>query len=141
MSTKFTMQDLKDKGYIETDGRWLRVKPKAVRQNAATGKKSSKYRNKRVQDENGVRFDSMKELSRWNTLKLLERSGAISDLKRQVSFELNEGGSFPYKYVADFAYWAGDQFIVDDCKGFKTREYLKKRKLMLKIHGITILET
>jgi hypothetical protein len=31
--------------------------------------------------------------------------------------------------------------VVEDCKGYKTKEYLKKKKLMLKIHNIKILET
>lgn len=39
-------------------------------------------------------FDSKKERERWNELRLLERAGAISDLKRQVTIEL-----IPSQYI------------------------------------------
>jgi hypothetical protein len=60
----------------------------------------------------------------------------------QVPYELNEGGTFSYKYVADFVYTdthTGDT-IIEDVKGFRTREYLKKKKLMKKVYEIDIVE-
>ena len=50
-------------------------------------KKSSKYGNKKI-EYNGEVFDSKKEYKRWCELKLLERAGKISDLKRQVKYVL-----------------------------------------------------
>ena len=47
----------------------------------------NKYRNKKVTID-GEAFDSKREARRYQELKLLERCGAISDLKRQVTYEL-----------------------------------------------------
>lgn len=98
----------------------------------------SKYGNRRVKDDLGNWFDSVKELERWKVLQLLYMKGAITELRRQVSYELNEGGTFSYKYKADFTYFENGVFIVEDVKGFATNVFKKKSKLMLKVHGITI---
>jgi hypothetical protein len=92
-------------------------------------------------------------------LKLLERSGKISDLQRQVKFVLipaqyepdtigPKGGVKRGKlleretsYVADFVYIEGGKQVVEDTKGFRTADYIIKRKLMLLFHGIRIKET
>jgi hypothetical protein len=60
-----------------------------------------------------------------------------------VPFELNEGGTHSYKYVADFVYLDArtGQKIVEDTKGHRTREYIKKRRLMKKVWGIEITES
>jgi hypothetical protein len=46
------------------------------------------------------------------------------------------------RYVADFVYIDNDtgRMVVEDTKGFRTPDYIIKRKLMLKVHGITIKE-
>lgn len=46
-----------------------------------------KYRNKKVEVD-GILFDSKKEANRYMELKLLEKAGEITDLKRQVRYEL-----------------------------------------------------
>ncbi len=98
------------------------------------------------------KYDSKKEKQRADLLKILEKQGKITDLKEQSRFELipsqyetvngkriclERGCS----YVADFTYY-NDQgnFIVEDSKGFKTKDYIIKRKLMLSVHGIKIKE-
>jgi len=44
-------------------------------------------------------------------------------------------------YVADFVYMNKDgQKVVEDTKGYKTKDYIIKRKLMLMFHGIRIRE-
>ena len=88
-------------------------------------------------------FDSIKEANRYKELLILLKAGEIGHLELQVPFELNEGGTHSYKYVADFVYLDArtGQKIVEDTKGHRTREYLKKRRLMKKVHGINILET
>ena len=43
-------------------------------------------------------------------------------------------------YVADFVYTENGKRIVEDTKGFKTKDYIIKRKLMLHVHGIRIKE-
>lgn len=44
------------------------------------------------------------------------------------------------KYKADFFYKMNGKQIVEDTKGFKTKDYIIKRKLMLLVHGIRIKE-
>lgn len=91
---------------------------------------------------NGITFDSRKEAKRYKELLLLLKAGEIGLLELQVPYQLNEGGTHSLKYIADFVYVRKDGTkVVEDCKGFRTREYIKKRKLMLKIHNIKIYET
>lgn len=119
----------------------------------------NKYRNKKIQ-VNGETFDSMKELRRWRDLKLLEKAGEITELRRQVPFELLPNQREPDKigprggikkgriierkavYVADFVYKdrAGRE-VIEDCKGMRTKDYILKRKLLLFRFGIRIMET
>ena len=72
--------------------------------------KENKYHNKKVEMD-GITFDSKKEYSRWLHLKALVTMGVISDLQRQVTFELqpkftnNKGQHIrAINYVADFTY-------------------------------------
>jgi Protein of unknown function (DUF1064) len=45
------------------------------------------------------------------------------------------------KYIADFVYTEKGNQVVEDAKGFKTREYMRKRSIMLKLFDIAIRET
>jgi hypothetical protein len=87
------------------------------------------------------RFDSKMEYQRYLILKLMQRAGEISDLQRQVRYELAAGGINICTYVADFVYKNKDATVVEDSKGFITPEYRLKRRLMKDILGIEILET
>ena len=119
----------------------------------------NKYHN-RNHSAGGEVFDSTKEFRRWQELKLLEKAGEISELRRQVPFELlpvqrepdkigPRGGRKPGRviereavYIADFVYKdAEGREVVEDCKGMQTRDYLLKRKLMLFRFGIRIMES
>ena len=109
-------------------------------------RKPTKYGNRKV-NLNGEKFDSAKEARRYGELVLLERAGQISDLKRQVRFELiptqYENGKCVERavhYVADFVYKENWKEIVEDTKGVRTKDYIIKRKLMLYVHGIRIKE-
>lgn len=93
---------------------------------------------------------SIKEHDRAGQLRLLQRAGQISNLREQVEFLLipaqrNSAGYMEraVKYRADFVYTDNRSglTVVEDTKGFRTPDYIIKRKLMLFIHGITILET
>lgn len=105
-------------------------------------KKKSKYRNTKTEVD-GIVFDSKKEANRYKELKLLMKAGHIGLFERQKRYELNEGGTHSLAYIADFVYFdvATGKTIVEDTKGFKTKEYLKKKRLMKKIHGIIIFES
>lgn len=87
-----------------------------------------------------IRFDSKREARYYSHLLLLERAGAINNLQRQVSYELqpafvaNDGSKVrAIKYIADFTYTetATGRNIIVDCKGYRTKEYLLKKKLLL----------
>lgn len=108
--------------------------------------KMNKYHNKKI----GT-FDSRKELNRFHQLQLLQRAGEITNLQRQVAFELlpsqkgADGKTIerPVKYIADFTYNdKNGKLIVEDVKSpiTRTAEYVIKRKLMLFIHNIRINE-
>ena len=103
----------------------------------------SKYGNRKMKAPDGQVFDSVKEFNRWGCLRLLERAGKISDLKRQVKFELipKQDSERAVHYVADFTYYENGKLVVEDTKGFKTDAYKLKRKLMLWVHHIKIKET
>ena len=103
----------------------------------------NKYGARKLTAPDGQKFDSVKEFHRWGCLRLLERAGKITDLKRQVSFELipKQDGERACTYVADFTYYENGQYVVEDCKGFKTDVYRIKKKLMKWVHGISIKET
>ena len=103
----------------------------------------NKYGARKLTAPDGQKFDSVKEYHRWGCLRLLERAGKITDLKRQVTFELipKQDGERACTYVADFTYYENGQYVVEDCKGFKTDVYRLKKKLLLWTHGIRIKET
>lgn len=49
----------------------------------------NKFGAKKIKDPaTGYEFDSKKEFYRWCELRIMERAGKISDLQRQVKFEL-----------------------------------------------------
>ena len=121
--------------------------------------KGNKYGNRKIAFD-GQTFDSKKEMRHYTELLLLEKAGKIKDLQRQVRFQLipaqrepdiigPKGGVKPGKlierevsYVADFVYidLQTGQRVVVDTKGFRTKEYTIKRKMMLYFHGIRIKE-
>ena len=107
----------------------------------------SKYGAKKVTID-GITFDSRKEANRWLELSSLERVGKVSNLQRQVKFELLPSQRVNGKvveravnYMADFVYEENGQKVVEDTKGFKTPEYIIKRKLMLWVHQIQVKES
>lgn len=111
----------------------------------------SKYHSKKITVD-GITYDSKKEYLRHRELLLLEKAGAISELERQVKFELlpsqrvnGKVAERAVNYIADFTYYdlkapSGQIYVVEDTKGFKTKDYILKRKMMLYFHGIRIKE-
>lgn len=101
----------------------------------------SKYHAKKTVVD-GMTFDSRHEADRWVELKILQRAGVISQLKRQVRFDLVPplSGERGVSYYADFTYLQNGKLVVEDAKGYKTPEYIIKRKLMLWIRHIKIRE-
>lgn len=124
----------------------------------------SKYYSIKTRALDGTVFDSLKEARRWDELLLLQRAGKITDLQRQVKYELIPDQYQTYErygkkgqrlkdgarclerkveYVADFVYTIAEtgENVVEDSKGMRTKDYIIKRKLMLAVHGIRIKET
>lgn len=95
-----------------------------------------KYHSKKTIVDN-IKFDSKKEATRYQELKLLERAGKIKDLKLQQEYELIpkfKKNNKTYRktiYKADFSYFdiEANKYIVEDVKGFKTDVYKLKKKL------------
>ncbi len=126
--------------------------------------------NARKVEYDGFTFGSKKEAVRWAELKLEEKAGRITDLQRQVPFELFPAyykevptGEFykrgekkgqpktkkvciekAAKYVADFVYTKKGELVVEDTKGCKKgityNYFVLKRKAMLNIWGIEVHE-
>ena len=109
-----------------------REKVSGVKKNFTTAKES-KYHAKKVEIE-GVQFDSKKEAQLWVRLQNLQRMGIISELQRQVRFELvpKQKDERAVHYVADYVFKEGDKLVVADCKSSMTKKlpsYIIKRKL------------
>lgn len=120
----------------------------------------SKYQNKKTEVD-GLVFDSKKEAKYYLVLKQRLNDGEIENLRMQVPYELvpavwkTEVKHLKTKdkevrkqvqravhYVADFVYTdvhTGNEVVVDT-KGFRTKEYILKRKMMLAFKGISIVE-
>lgn len=122
----------------------------------------NKYYNKKTYTSDGIKHDSQKEATRWAELNLLQRAGEISNLQRQVEFELipnqyevvervSKTGK-PLKpetklierkvsYIADFVYTdKNGNRVVEDTKSeiTQTPVFVVKRKLMLFVYGIKV---
>lgn len=123
------------------------------------GRYGSKYGNQKITIDN-ITFDSTGEGLRYKELKLLAKTGQITDLQLQKKFiivpEIREpdtvgprGGVKKGKliqsaayYIADFVYYdKNGKLVVEDFKGFKTDLYKLKKKLMKYIYNIDIKET
>lgn len=124
-----------------------------------------RYYHIRTATSDGAVHDSRKEANRWCELTLLERAGKISNLQRQVPFELipaqyesferygkngkrlKDGKRCIEKsvvYIADFVYNEGGKKVVEDVKSKATKKkesYIIKRKLLLWVYGIKLRET
>lgn len=96
--------------------------------------RKNKY-NSRKTVVDGITFDSKKEAVRWAELKLMERAGFVSDLKRQVRFQIcpKTGKERARHYIADFTYTERGKKVIEDVKSPATRKdkvYSLKRALV-----------
>lgn len=117
-----------------------------------------KYRAKRTTVD-GITFASKKEATRYQELRLWEKSGGIRNLRLQPRFVLSvDNALYPENdqgrmielgsYVGDFAYEECDHAnghrgwkdVVEDVKGFRTPLYCWKKKHVEAQFGITIRE-
>jgi Protein of unknown function (DUF1064) len=157
-----TEDDLKALGYVIRNGRATRaakgVMPTAWNSHrsgvsadgggSASATTRSKYRSK-VCYVGDLRFQSLHEAECWLTLQILERAGKITNLNRQVPFELHcgraDGVRLPTAtYYADFVWHDLDGARhVADAKSAITRMkevYRLKKRWMLDEYGISVEE-
>lgn len=111
-------------------------------------KRKNKYNNQKIDD-----FDSLLEKKFYDELLLLQTAKdddiRVVRIQRQVKYELipaqyDENGKLIEKscsYIADFVVTrASGKVDVFDVKGVRTSTYILKRKLMLFLKGIQIIE-
>ena len=128
---------------------------------APRGEKKSKYNNKKVVYQ-GISFDSKKEMERYMYLLGAQKNGVITDLQRQVKFELIPAVREEYiehlktkdkvktrtlqlaiTYTCDFSYKKDGELVIEDVKAspkMLPKEYILKKKLLFAIHRISIKE-
>jgi hypothetical protein len=115
----------------------------------AVPKRRGKYNNEPTY-VGTIKFDSKREAARYQELRRMEHAGVIRDLQLQVPFVLAEAADLgekrktrAKKYVADFVYVevATGKKIVEDCKGFQTREYRLKKHWVADKYGVVIQES
>lgn len=111
-------------------------------------KRPNKYGAKKADCQYGHRHDSIREAKRCNELHLLLRAGEIERLEFQPQywFEINgrqikhdNGRRVGFK--PDFRYWdrhSGKQ-IVEDAKGFTTRDYPLRAAIFRALHPELVL--
>jgi len=140
--TKFTFKDLQKSKCAPLNEHIIASIPEQI-------KKKDKYNTQRVEvigiDDKIYKL-SKKEAKRYYQLKQLLDIGVISKLRQQVKYALLSHEKITRKngglsYIADFVYIRDGVEIVEDCKGFRTKEYKRKKLLMKEIHSIIILET
>lgn len=109
----------------------------------------SKYRNKPCQ-VGAEKYRSQRERDRHQALLMMQRTGRIADLKREVPYELAPGVKIigekrkrpAVRYVADFLYrdMRTGSLVIEDAKGVQTPLYRLKKHLMKTVHGIDVVE-
>jgi hypothetical protein len=97
----------------------------------------------------GLKFDSAREAKRWQELKLLERARSITELERQITYELAPSVSIAgearrrpaLRFKLDFRYFdrEGMQTVHEDCKGFADTAFRIRQHLMKSVHGIDVV--
>lgn len=107
--------------------------------------KKPKYRNvkqKRIWQGKEITLDSTAEANRFDELVLMQEQGVIRDLVLQPIFPLKVNETKVCSYRPDFQYVDCEtgETIIEDTKGFRTREFIIKKRLMKAIHNIDVIE-
>ena len=113
-------------------------------------KGKNKFKAKRTKCSHNYWHASEREALRCSELYVLQRGGVISQLKQQPKFVLQRAYEFDGKrvralcYFADFSYLEDGVRVIEDCKGYRTKVYKIKKKLVLPIikkRGYRFIET
>lgn len=91
-------------------------------------RKRSKFGNRKATFQ-GLTFDSILERDRWIVLCSRADRGIISNLTRQITYNLTAHGKPICSYRADFDYIKDGQAVTEDAKGMILPEFRIKAKL------------
>ena len=94
-------------------------------------KKQNKYHNEKMIVD-GIRYDSKKEYQRHKELILLEKANKIKNLRfhdKQDTVILQKDPLITY--IPDFCYEEDGILIIEDLKGFQTKEFKLKKKMLI----------
>ncbi len=101
----------------------------------AEPRKRAKHNNRKVAYD-GYVFDSIAEYHRYQALRQEEQAGLITGLLVHPPYELQAAFTDragkkhrPICYEADFSYYRGYALVVEDVKGYATKEFRIKEKL------------
>lgn len=89
----------------------------------------------------GVTFDSQREATLFQQFKAMEKTGMITDLRRQPKYVLAVNGVTIATYRPDWDYIEkGDRHVIDvkSAPTMKKRDFKLICKLMKAIHGIEV---
>ena len=93
-----------------------------------------KYRAKQT-IRNGIKFQSTKEAKYYDDLLLRQKAGEVLFFLRQVPFDLPGG----LKYRADYIeFWTNGTVKIIDVKGYKTKEFIRNKKMVEALYPIEI---
>ena len=85
----------------------------------------------------GIRFDSKKEAQHYDKLMLLKMAGKIVFFLRQVPLHLP--GNVTYR-VDFLVFFTDGRVEFHDVKGFRTKQYITKKKIVESLYPIEIIE-
>lgn len=89
----------------------------------------------------GVRFHSIKEANRFIELQYLEKANEISELKRQIRFDLKVNENKVCAIIVDHTYLNKDKVqVIEDVKGYATDVWKLKWKLIKALYPNYIYE-
>lgn len=109
-------------------------------------KRRSKYGARSVVIDD-IRFASKREGDRWLFLKIRLVLGEITDLERQVTYQLAESVRIEgekrarpaLRFTADFRYVERGKTVVEDAKGYADKSFRIRQHLMKSVHGIDVV--
>jgi hypothetical protein len=107
--------------------------------NPFTGRKHKYHVNSSREERtmDGHVFDSLAEMGRYVELRMMEKAKAIKELVLQPSFVIIPKGpriKRARKFTPDFSYTEKNRQIIEDVKGFITKDYELRRDLFLSQH-------
>lgn len=91
----------------------------------------------------GIKFGSRSEARRYQELRLLEKAGAVMDLRVHPKLPLVVNGQKIGRgaITLDFSYLENGVLIYEDFKGIDTRESKLRRQVCEAVNGIKIRVT